>query len=117
MIKFRKFLSFVICDDRGLIGGGGIIERIVMLGAGILVPAILIFPVRMVLPDSQIAQPISAVQEDPVVQLVQLSQRACIRMVDPVGIVLDPAAPHLNLKDPRIKILMKALYKTPPNES
>ena len=62
--------------------------------------------------DRQIAQPVSTIQMDPVAravqlaeqtvqqteQAVQLSQRACIRMVDPVGIVLDSAAPHLNLK-------------------
>ena len=86
MIKFREFLSFVKCDDRGLIGGGGIIERIVMLGAGILVPAILIFPVRMVLPDSQIASKAVSAQTREVCTIGRTGTTVWLSSLEALGI-------------------------------
>ena len=70
--------------------------------------------------DSQIGQLDSTIQSDWVVravrvaeETVRVSERACtLSKFDSVGII-DPAAPHLNFKDPRIKILMKDLFKTP----
>ena len=93
-----------------LLAGIGVLGLIFFTGLGV---------------DRQSAQTVSMLQEDPLVQAVQQavqlaqkeeSERACIRLSKfyNVGIVLDPADPHLNFKDPRVKILMKALYKTPP---
>lgn len=93
MIKvFRELLSFVRSES-GFVGGRGGIERIIVYGVGILGIALLVFPVRMVLPDSQTAsRPVLTIQVDPIVQAVQLaeqtieeteqavqlSQRACV---------------------------------------
>ena len=78
MIKFSKEFRSLVRDDRGFIGGGGVIERLIPFGLGLLSLALLSFPVRMVWPDSQIAQPVSTIQVDPVAQAVQLAQRACV---------------------------------------
>jgi|ACXJ01.1.fsa_nt_gi hypothetical protein len=103
-----------LSSDRGSIGGGGSTFILLGISFGII---LLSFPGRMVLPDSPIAlQPVSTIQVDPIGEAVQGAQRACVLSLsnfDNAGIVLDPAAPHLNLKDPRIKILMKGLFKTP----
>lgn len=79
MIKFlRKFQSF-IRDDRGIVGEHGILASIAMFGMGIIGLALLAFPGRMVLPPSPIAsQPVSTIHVDPVLQAVQLAQRACV---------------------------------------
>lgn len=69
MIKvFREFLFFVR-DDGGFIGGG-IIERIMVYGAGILGLSLLVFSWRMVMPDSQIASQS--------VSTTQMTERACV---------------------------------------
>lgn len=71
MIKFSKEFRSLVRDDRGFIGGGGIIERLIPFGLGLFALALLSFPVRMFWPDSQIAQPVSKIQMDPLVQAVQ----------------------------------------------
>jgi hypothetical protein len=79
MIKFlKKFRSF-IRDDRGIVGEHGILASIAMFSMGILGFALLAIPGRMVLPDSPIAShPISTIHVDPVLQAVQVGQRACV---------------------------------------
>ena len=77
MIKFSKKFRSLVRDDRGFIGGGGIIERLIPFGLGLFALALLSFPVRMIWPDSQIAQPVSTVQGDPVAQTVQGDGPGC----------------------------------------
>ncbi|EQD24824.1 MAG: hypothetical protein D084_Lepto4C00333G0002 [Leptospirillum sp. Group IV 'UBA BS'] len=78
MIKLSKEFRSLVRDDRGFIGGGGIIERLIPFGLGLFALALLSFPVRMIWPDSQIAQPVSTIQVDPVAQAVQLAGRGCV---------------------------------------
>jgi hypothetical protein len=77
MIKFSKKFRSLVRDDRGFIGGGGIIERLIPFGLGLFALALLSFPVRMIWPDSQIAQPVSTIQGDPVAQTVQGDGPGC----------------------------------------
>ena len=78
MINFSKKFRSLVRDDRGFIGGGGIIERLIPFGLGLFALALLSFPVRMVWPDLEIAQPVSTVQGDPVAQADQLAPRGCV---------------------------------------
>ena len=78
MINFSKKFRSLVRDDRGFIGGGGIIERLIPFGLGLFALALLSFPVRMGWPDPQIAQPVSTVQGDPVAQEVQWAGRGCV---------------------------------------
>ncbi|WP_053765327.1 hypothetical protein [Leptospirillum ferriphilum] len=112
---FQSVVQFVAQNDRGIAGSGPM-----SLLAGIGVIGLSFF--LMIPPGLQIAQPELTIQSDPVARAVQLAeqtvqqteqavhlaQRACsLSKFDNAGIDIDPAAPYLNSKDPRIKILMK----------
>ena len=81
--EFQFFLQYVYEDDRGIAGTGPVS---VLAGIGVLgLSFILLTSPGMM--DRQIAQPVSTIQEDPLVQAVQQavqlgqkeeSERACI---------------------------------------